>query len=150
MSIVLIWLYIIVNVYIILKHYKNHLGVFEFPFLISMTSLVFVVPSLFLILRFYGNNADGVMTLPLIVFILCNYSFYYGFNRAVRKNENGFVKESFDMSKGKWVVFVFAAIGLYATLKNRGEYQGGFVEGAYFIISFFTGYLAIAKNMVIV
>lgn len=150
MSIVLIWLYIIVNVYIILKHYKNHLGVFEFPFLISMTSLVFVVPSLFLILRFYGNNADGVMTLPLIVFILCNYSFYYGFNRAVRKNENGFVKESFDMSKGKWVVFVFAAIGLYATLKNRGEYQGGFVEGAYVIISFFTGYLAIAMNMVFV
>lgn len=148
MSIILIWLYILVNLYISYRHYNKYLGVFELPFLISMISFVLVVPSLFMIHNYYDTEADSFMTLPLIMFILCNYAFYYGFNKAKEKTGGDRYVETFDLSKGKIVVLLFAVVGMYATLKNRGAYQGGFVEGTYVILSFFTAYFTVSTNMV--
>lgn len=150
MSIILIWVYIIVNIYIAIKHYKNHLGVFELPFLLSMISMIFIVPNLFLVHSYYGDDADSFMSYSLIIFILCNYAFHWGFVKATQKKEHEYYQEHFNISKGKYVISLFAIIGLWATLKNKGEYQGGFAEGAYVIINFFTIYLPIAMNMVFV
>ena len=113
-----------------------------------MVSFVLVVPSLFLIHSYYGTEADSFMTLPLIMFILCNYAFYYGFNKAQEKAGGNQTFETFDLSRVKIVVLIFAVVGLYATLKNRGAYQGGFVEGVYVILSFFTSYFIISMNVV--
>lgn len=150
MSIMLIWVYIIVNIYIAIKHYRNHLGVFELPFLVSMISMIFIVPNLFVVHSYYENNADSFMSYSLIIFILCNYAFHWGFVKAAQKKEQKYYQEHFNISKGKYVISIFAIIGLWATLKNKGEYQGGFAEGAYVIINFFTIYLPIAMNMVFV
>ncbi|WP_461827776.1 hypothetical protein [Dysgonomonas sp.] len=81
------------------------------------------------------------MSLALLVMISCNIGFTFGFKFANNFPDKETIQTTFREDRIKYIILLFASIGLVATFMNRGIYKGGFVSGTFVIIQFFANYL---------
>lgn len=150
MDTILLYLYIIVNTLICIYYWKKEMGIFQFPFLIGIVSLTFVTPQL---INLYENNYFCIENRcwSLFYFSLCNLMLWLGFTLGIRKGEKMESIVYFKNGKGlKIFIWIFAIIGITATIMNRGVYQGGFISGTFVIVSFFASYSAVALLLILI
>lgn len=140
MSLILTIIYIIVNIVTFYYYYRRSYGIFQTPCLFAIVSLTFVVPQLYSILSFV-ENPDQYMSLAVFVMLSCNIALILGFEWGRRYPIKRFEKKEFITSRLRFVIMLFAVIGIGATLMNRGVYKGGFMSGTFVIVNFFASYM---------
>ena len=150
MAELLVYTYIIINIFISIYYFRKELGVFQFPFLIACVSLTFVSPQLINLLRNgYFQNFDS--SVYLLSYNLCNIALAFGFNWGNSSRNDRDYAISFDDGRGfKILVCVFFAIGIVALIMNRGVYKGGFISGTFVIVNFFSSYATVALLLILI
>lgn len=142
MSITLIVIFVIINIFIALwgLRNKNFLGVFKFPFIAACVNLTFILPQLMAI---YNNvpHPDNYMTIALVHICLCTIAIWMGFYWGNFFCPTSKIIKRFNPQKILHVIFLFLCIGITAYFMNRGVYKGGKVSGQYVIVSFFRSFL---------
>ncbi|MCM1220054.1 MAG: hypothetical protein NC548_36745 [Lachnospiraceae bacterium] len=116
------YLYLILNVFIFIWYYKKEFGVFQGPFLIAYTSIFVLLPQLMTIylVDYYQTDSFDIFIYTILG---CNIAFVIGFELSKRK----FIpkhKTLIRFSKIKYLVYVFALIGIYSMFTWNDTYQG--------------------------
>ena len=138
MEAALLTIYLLQCILTFVIFFKREYGVFQFPFLLVCVNLTFVLPQIIAQLSSI-QYTPGFLSTTLITMIICNVcgclGFYIGEKSKVQRYH---IMYGRDVSI---LVIFFLLVGGVAYYLNRGIYRGGFVEGEYVIINFFTSYV---------
>ena len=139
MATFLLIVYILICILTLVFYFRRDYGAFQFPFLLACVNVTFVLPQLIAI-RASHSYEPGFLDLTLGSIVLCtlfaNIGFHLG-ERAFRTNN----QRTIFKQRTSVVALLFFFVGSVAYYLNRGVYRGGFVEGEFVIINFFTGYV---------
>ena len=124
MEMTLIFFYIILNVYYIVKFFRMKNGVFTPPFLVACISISVILPQLTTI--YYSNAYDNSLIPRLaIVMISGNFLFFKGFEFAVKNRHIKNKIYDLKISKLKYIILLFSLIGFYSIkIGNDGSADG--------------------------
>jgi hypothetical protein len=117
----LILLYFLINLVIIIYYYRKPLGVFQAPFLGSITCLIVLFPQLISI-YFAGYYSNDLLDNLLFVVLTCNIAFYLGYSLALRSSMPKKIRD-IDLNKGKFLFLALGLIGLFASISMRGVWM---------------------------
>lgn len=123
----LLGIYIIVSLIVIIKYYKRKNGIFQAPFLFSLSSVLMMTPQFSTIILNPYYDADLTYILSYVM-ITGTIAFAYGFDKQYAKS----IYKCLDLSldKAKNVFILFFIIGLYATIKGKGVWMNQLSGGA--------------------
>lgn len=121
MNEVLIALFVLINIFIVVKYYRYDFGVFQAPFLAAAGSIAVFLPQLtsYYISDYYDND---LLPNLLIVMCTCNIAFAVGFGLGKKKNMPAVIRD-LDLVKVKPVLVVLSLAGIFAGFSLRGVYM---------------------------
>ncbi|TDS13730.1 hypothetical protein [Sphingobacterium paludis] len=145
MSVILIWIYVLLNVFFIVRYFRIKSGTFQAPFLMAGVSLGVLLPQLttYYLSPVYDNE---LLYLLLFVMITGNASFVYGFERG---KSRAIPKSIMTLNMNDTLVYLnlfFAILGCLSVLIYRDD-NSDFVIGAFLKafaqFSFFTSLILV-------
>ena len=110
MEIIFIALYVITNIFIGYRYYKQKNGVFTPPFILSVMSLGQLLPQLTTI-YFHPYYDNSLIYRLVIVMTSCNIAFMYGFEKG-KRGKIKYPVMDFRLGKMVPVIFFLAIMGL--------------------------------------
>ena len=116
------YLYLILNVLILLYYYKKEYGVYEAPFMLAYISVFVMLPQLASI---YSIDLYDTPTFPLFIYTIIggNLAFVLGFELSNRNK----TKQSFSIieyPKIRGILYICTFLGFYSIFTWSSTYQG--------------------------
>lgn len=110
-----ILIYFVVNIYILLKYYKQDMGIYKAPFLLAFMSIGMVSQLTTIYYLPYYDNA----LLPALCYtmITCNIAFVAGYIRGEKKkNAQTILQLNSKITILKFILILFCILGLFSTI----------------------------------
>lgn len=155
MSEILIWAYVVLNLYYVIKYIKKGgMSVFTPVFIVAALSLSTLLPQLTSVYFSSYYPKDAVPRLAFMM-VACNWAFFLGFERVEKKQLH--IKNVYDIKLDKLplVILTFSIIGLYSMFASGDSVDGvitanlrGFSQFAYiFSLAYLCNY---KKNVTVI
>lgn len=132
MDIFFIFIFVVINLGILIKYYRSKLGVFQAPFLMASASIAVFLPQ---IISFYLSDYYDNKLLPSLLFVICtcNMAFALGFRNGSKKQLPKVIT-SFDFEKAKVIMVFLTVLGLAAAFSIRGVWMNELEDKSNFIV----------------
>jgi len=124
----LIALFVIINLFVVVKYYRSELGVFQAPFLACSASIAIFLPQL---TSMYQSDYYDLDLMPRLLFVMCtcNMAFTIGFEVAKSKPYPKFIRD-LDLKKSKRILIFLSMAGLFAAFSMRGVWMSDLEAGS--------------------
>ena len=119
---IIILLFILLNIYIVIKYVKKKHGCFQAPFIISIVSLVVFTPQYTTILYNDYYKDKTILYLLGYTMLTCNFALWKGFEIG---NNIRTPKYIYDLKfqKSEFLFLILAIIGLVGQIRIQGVFQ---------------------------